>query len=317
MIRTIQLHGPLAETFGEGPYRFQANTFRELMAGMQMHHPTFRRELLKYDDLAVMLGDPETREHTFLTTEELGMSFGRWPELHIGVGKRGNAEGAAAVAAYFFQAGTTAYYIAYAVAYVAITVAVSYAVSAVIASLSDTPSTEDGERKQSKSDLFNGPDNRDAQGGRAQLTFGRFRVGTYTLSQSIEARRQAIGVTDSLVIEEGTTGTLNVFANDKGLVNPTVVQFRMADNTLVSAGGTYTGAGYTVSVAANGNVTFTSVGGSGGIETGLHMDCLNEGVPFDQGLALGVTLNYSYYDYNGGGGGGGGGGEGDGGGGGG
>lgn len=301
MIRKIYLHGALAEKFGEGPYELEVDTFRELMAGMQMLHPTFRRELLKFDDLSLMLGDPETRKHTFLTTEELNMTFGRWPDLHMGVGKRGNAEGAAAAAAYFFQAGTTAYYIAYAVAYVAITFAVSYAVSAVISSLSDTPSTEDGERKQSKSDLFNGPENRDAQGGRAQLVFGRFRVGTYTLSQTIEAQRQAIGITDSLVVTEGETGTLNVFANDKGLVNPTVTQFRMADGTLVAAGGTYTGVGYTLTIASNGDVSFATTVGSGGLETGCHMDCTNGGVPFDQGLALGIQTNYQYYDYGGGG----------------
>jgi predicted phage tail protein len=309
MIRTIFLHGPLAKRFGAGPYRLHANNFRELLSGLSLLHPGFKRELLQHTDLCIMLADPETKKHTFLETHELGLSFSTWPELHLGVGTKGSAGGAEFVAAYFFEVGTAAYYAAYAVAYVAIVVAVSYAVSAIMMSMTDVPSTEDGSRKQDKSSLFNGPENRESQGGRVQLVFGKFLVGSYTISQSIEARRQAIGMVDTLSAATNTTVGMNIFANDVGLVSPYVTSYVIDGNTTTVTsnhvsgnlgGAVYSGAGYTIAITYYGDVSFTA---STDITVNVSINCTSSFNTFTQALTCTATTPPDPYEYNGGGGG--------------
>ena len=295
MIRDIYLAGPLADRFGAGPYRLKADNIRELISGLTMHHPSFRRELLRHHDLAIL--KKKGSKVAYVDSAELDFQFGDWPELHLAAGEFGSAEGAAAVAAYFAQAGTAAYYAIYAVSYVAITAAVSYGVSVIAQSLADTIDTSDAKRAENKSFLFNGPDNRETQGGRVQLLYGRFRCGSYTLSQSLEARRQAVGISDSLTTEEGTPISVNIFRNDYALVSPTVVSFTV-NGTTTSAGGTLTTPTYTLTIASNGDLTFSPAIGSGGTYFTVDVSSTSEGTPFSSTVSLGSTVNYSqFYDY--------------------
>jgi predicted phage tail protein len=290
--KLVYLHGPLAKSFGPGPWKFKANNLRELFAGLTMLHPTFRRELIKHQDLCVMKVKGE--KVAFLTENELAFNFGDYEELHVGVGKVGNvAEGAAATAAYFFAQGTTAYYIAYAVAYVAITAAISYAISTVITSLADVPASDEAAKKQQTSSLFNGPENRDAQGGRVQLIYGRFLAGSYTLSQNIEARRQAIGIDNSLAVETGSSAGMNVFSNDFGLVNPAVADFVI--DGVTRAPGTYALTGYTITVASNGDLTFAPT--SDNLTITVLLNCTSTANNFDQTTVLTSVPVYVPYDH--------------------
>lgn len=299
MKRTIYLHGPLASTFTGEPIELHCRNLRELFAGLTSRFPTFKRELLKYPDMALMMVDGD--HVTYLQEDELHFDFGSAPELHLGVGNRaGGAEAAAYVAAYFAE-GTFAYYAAYAITYVVVTAAIAYAVSAVVTSLADTVSTEETKRKQEKSTLFNGATNNPIQGGRVQLVYGRFEVGSVTLTQEIEAIRQSIGLNDTLTVNGNTTGTMNVFSNDSGLTSPSVVNYTY-NGTTYSVGSTVTvTGGWTFSINSAGlvSVDASSYNGEGDITVAVH--CTDTTNTFDNQLRIRIQYMYDFR-YDGGGG---------------
>jgi predicted phage tail protein len=317
MLRNIRFHGDLAEKFGEGPYLLEADNFAEMLSGLCSIHSNFRHELLKYDDLAILKqrGD----DFRYVEQEELGFQFGNWPNIHLSVGKRGSAEGAAAVAAYFAEAGTAAYYAIYAISYVAIIAAVSYGVSQIMMALSDVQNLSSESAKSNKSTLFNGPDNRENQGGRVQLVYGRFQVGSYTLSQSLEARRVAIGLDNSITITEGAVGAFgasayfNIFDNDivDGVTSSSGVAVvnMIVDGTYFTIPPEYTDTEYVtwsssgdllqININRLGYVSVVSMEGSGGMAKTITVNYTRDGVADSQNVAVTVQKNYNYYDYAG------------------
>lgn len=259
------------------------------------------KELRRYPDVAIMTKRGE--EVAFISQDELSWTLGNWPEIHVAAGVEGAGTGAEAVYAYFVQAGYSTY-AAFAIAAV-YTIAVSVVISSIMQSLAETPQTE--ERASSvRSTLFNGPENRTNQGGRVQLGYGLFRVGSYTINQDMYALRMGLGAADTISLQEGTSASKNVFENDYHLTAPTVTNF-IINGTTTAAGGTWTnGAGVDITGLSDGTFTVDSTGltpDGSALEFTADITASDAGTTFTQKLSVVISPDWGRISGGGGGGG--------------
>lgn len=325
-MREVFFHGALAHTFTAEPQRFIADNWQEMLSKLTSRFPTFKRELMKYDDLCILKARPGTNETSFVTKGELQFNFGNWPQLHIGVEKKGSGETAALaiLEALHITATTTAII----VTEVILNVAVALALNAVMASLADTPDVSEKKKKDVSSSLFSAPENKMAQGGRVPLIFGTFLVGSYTLSQNIEAKRGQIGIDDVLTVIEGQSASVNIFTNDFYAIAPSITTFAVAGNDPQNAGTTFsapprpvpvyaettmpdgslnvgvtmnTRSPYTITILADGTATLTSEHSSGPAEIPVDITFVqSDGISGSQTLTLVINSEASYYVERGG-----------------
>lgn len=281
--RQVYLHGPLATTYGAAPFTFRAETVSELLSGLSVLCPGFKRELLRYSQVSIV----KVRDGQLLGVrrEEYGLRFGQAQELHLWADV--DVAGAESFALYFGSYMSAAY----VAAYVVYTVALMYVMGQIVQGLADTITTEDA-KPSNASSLFNGPENKVRQGARVQLNYGRFRVGSVTLNQQMTSVRQAITKGDVLDMIVSTTGTLNVFANDVFLVTPAVTSF-VVNGVTTTAGGTNSSlAGTSVTVTAAGLVTVVDTLGS--VRSfDITVNATDSGVSPTQDISGTVTVNIS------------------------
>lgn len=252
-VRTVLLHGPLAEKYGKEPLVFSADTVHQLMKALEVFCKGFKQEIRKYSHFAIV--KEKDKVLNCIKPEEYVIGFGSADKIHLVADV--TAAGAETFALSIASSGTLAYYAAYAI----YTVALMYVMGQVIQGMQDTITTEKG-KPDNKSSLFNGPENRSMQGARVQLNYGIFRVGSVTVNQIMTSERQAIAKTDYISMYVLSTGTVSIFANDTYLTTPLVTNF-IVNGATTAAGGTYSGiAGVTISVTAAGLVTVVESAGT-------------------------------------------------------
>jgi predicted phage tail protein len=248
MVRDVFLYGPLAETFGAGPHRLYFKGMRDFFAAMSHQFPTFMRELKRYNGMAIMKRDPVKDKFAWVEESHLNMQFGTWPEIHMGVDREGHqvVEAIAAVAAWWSSLSAAATF--------AIYVGVTIAVVSIMKSMAEvTDNSEANKKADSKSTLFDKPENKTSQGGRVQLLFGTYIASSYTLSQRLRAVRGSIGIEDLLSVQEGSEGRVNLFSNDFMAVSSRVISFSVAGGAPITVDpivghGTYTAGNISVPI---------------------------------------------------------------------
>lgn len=298
MIRQIFLHGPLAQEFGSEPISFNFSTPREAIDVLEMAHPGFKRYLHEFSELAFIKKDGDKIQG--IEPEELQMTVGRWPELHLFVSAEGAGTGV--VEAYLISAGWSAF--AAWAGSVVVSIAVNYALSYVISSFAETTSPTNETKAQNTSTLFSGVENMSGQGGRVPLLFGTFRGSTYTLNQAMRDTRVTVGATDSLNVYGPMTssasgavtstgiGTVNVFDNDYSKTAPTLVNFTV-NGVTTAAGGMYSTAGYSVNATAAGVVTVTAIQNTYQAFT-VVINATDAGTSFAQNLNVQISEAIDY-----------------------
>ena len=240
MLRDVYLHGPLAETFGAGPHRLYFKGMRDFFAAMTHQFPNFMRELQRYNGMAIMKRDPVKDKFAWVEESHLNMQLGAWPEIHMGVDREGHqiVEAALAIASWWSSLSAAATF--------AIYVGVTIAIVSIMTSMAEVTDNSEAKKKaDSKSTLFDRPENKTTQGGRVQLIFGKYIASSYTLSQRLRAVRGSIGMEDMLSVQEGDEGRVNLFSNDVQVVSARVVSFSVAGGAAITVDpivghGTYT-----------------------------------------------------------------------------
>jgi predicted phage tail protein len=192
VIRKVFFYGVLADKFGAGPHELYADTLAMMFAGLHSRFPGFKEVFIKHE-WAIVRGDGETA--ACFTEEELPMMIGGATELHLVPNTEGSWEVALAAAAYIFEAGTVAYYVAAAVIYIGASLVISYALSSLAAALAPNPQEGDqgtGKKEDHHSFLFSGPQNVIEQGGPVPIVYGEFRTGSTVVSIGVAAEEIAV-----------------------------------------------------------------------------------------------------------------------------
>ena len=175
--------------------------------------------------------------------------FGDYPEIHIAADKTGAG---AEIAAFVGLTGLTAMVVGFA-----INILISVVVNKVMASFADVPDTTKQEVDQRASAIFNGAVNTISQGHAIPIVYGRFRVGSTTISANVSAERNTVAMDDSVRIVAGQTATGNVLSNDQA-ASTLAVNAWSINSVDKGPGETYTTTGYTVTLGADGAYTITT-----------------------------------------------------------
>jgi predicted phage tail protein len=253
MIRTVHLHGPLAEKLGyTEPLTFDADNVQTLINGLTMSFPDIRSVMLEFSDVAIVLRDGE--ELKSLSAERLQYNFGFEPEIHIAGAI--NGAGIETLTAFFVMEMEISYVAATIAAY-AVAIAGMYAVGQIIQSMAEVPQSATAEEKAANSSyLFNGAETVVGQGYPVPLIYGRYLVGSAEISTELSAERLAVALNDNvsidLLYESGKSG--NVLTNDVFGSSSTVSSFTI-NGVTTAAGGTYNNGQISVTIAANGAYT--------------------------------------------------------------
>lgn len=194
MMRTIVLHGALADQFG-GPFNLDVASPAEAVRALILQIKGLRQRLRQGHYRVIR---KRNARQTDLGEHELSMRLGNAKELHIvpviaGAGGTGRAigkivVGVALVAAAVFVPvlGATAF-LGTTLAGVAGSVGLSLALSGVSTLLTKAPQTQSGNAAvdQRASFLFGGQLNVTTQGGPVPCVYGRFRVGSVLISAGL------------------------------------------------------------------------------------------------------------------------------------
>lgn len=271
MLQKIYLHGPLQKVLPE-PIEVAVTNCHELIRYLKALVPGFWREFRQLDKVAFIKKSGESAEAIEL--EQLNWMLGDAEEIHI-VPVLGGA----------FAEVTAAMVYEFAVQ-VAVSMAASYAVSYILQSMQKTPETENLQPEQA-STIFNGGKTLDRQGQRVPLVYGRCMVNGVRVNIGYEAVDASLGQSDYISLDPGNSGTLNVFANDKNLVSPVVVNFTI-NGQQTAAGGTYTApfSAYTVQVLANGQVNITSGSNASALDVVVEIYATDNGLSIPQKLHI-------------------------------
>jgi len=257
MLRDIHFYGSLAKTVGHEKLSLSVNDVQMLFRSMERVKPGFTQDVAALKDICFVLKDGEKIKS--LTADDLSWRFGDYKEVHIA----GGEDGAFITAAMFVGTFLAEYAVAAAIV---ANIVISVAVGAIVSSMTSMPTTNNNEPvDQRKSNLFDGAVNNVSQGGPIPLVYGRFRVGSTTISSDVTTEKMSAANDDTITVAEGSSVSGNVLSNDiRGDTASSVVSFKVASTT-TSAGGTYTAPGslWTLTIASNGNYTITTVDGSG------------------------------------------------------
>lgn len=241
MLRKIYLHQSLNKLAPE-PIEVAVNDCYELVRYLKAFVPGFWRAFKQLD--RVVFIRKSKGEYSAIEKEELTWRLGDAEEIHLTPA----VEGAG------LEVGTAAWY----AVNIVVSLAVSYAVSYILQSMQETPETEDLKPDQS-STIFNGGKTLDRQGQRVPLVYGRCMANGVRVNISYEAVDASLGQSDYISLTFGESARVNVFANDKSLVAPTLVNITIDDVTTPAGTAVSAFYGYvTILANANGDITITS-----------------------------------------------------------
>ncbi len=257
MLRTIHLHGALAKRFGATPFAMSVDDLQALFSGLEANFPGFRSELRQHKRVAIGLDTGGKIE--FLTEERFAWSFGSANEIHIALDEHGAGAEAAAVVAteivgtWASVSGWTA--VAYAAVYVATIAALAYISSSLIKSLAEKPEVS-RTGKEDPSPLFDQAVNLEGQGHPIPLLYGLFKCSTVVISADIVSEKNTFVVDDSSVgfLEQTLSG--NIYDNDAGQGELTLLRFVIGGVTY-APGASYNSGGVTFTINANGDYSAT------------------------------------------------------------
>jgi len=191
-LKTICLHGVLAEQFGKS-FRLAINTPLEALIALSSQFPKFRIEFAKYD-YEVIKG-PLTNGW-FLDEDTIKVQMGQFDEIHFipvlkgAGGKKGLGKilvGIAMIGMAFTGVGI-GWWGAAGLGYTSASWGVVGAMllfGGVAEATSKTPKYNQSSVDRNESLIFNGAQNRSAQGNAMQLVYGRLRVGSQVVSEGM------------------------------------------------------------------------------------------------------------------------------------
>lgn len=290
MIRNFHFHGDLATLYGDKPLRFNADGIPMMFRALQSRHPTFRRDLSQFSQIAFVKQNGE--RFVPIPEEQLDWAFGNYPDIHIAAGVDGAGVETFAYLGYVGWAAVAAY--------VAVQIVVMVVMTAITKALADKPKTHEGQQVDRKeSNLFNGPANNVNQGHPLQLIYGTFKVGTTRVSSEVVSEKQTIATNDVHQILAGTTDSGNILANDYG-VSVSLASF-VVNGVTTAAGGTYTNANYSITINADGHF---SVSADAEFVGEFYVTCNVIGANGSNGTSILTVQSYIPAVYDGGGGGG-------------
>lgn len=298
MLRQITLHGPLAAKLSSETIEFDADDLPTLFSGLKSAYPDFLIELRKHNEFALALKNDDDLK--FIKQEDLGWSFGEAKEIHLVTGEHGaGVEVAAMVTGYQTLAAAWAASAYAAAAYVAVTIAVTVAMAYVIGrismSLADKPAGTNGSAEERGSYLFDGAVNLQGQGHPIPVVYGRFRVGSVVVSAEVTSEKSAIGFNDTVQITYEETASGNIFSNDIDGNTLTLTSY-VVNGTTKTPGSTYTGTGYSITIASNGNYTITPSGSIVTNFTATYYATATNGLEITANLQC--YINQPYVNYN-------------------
>lgn len=204
MLRTIRLHGDLAERFGS-THRFDIETAREAGSALAVNFPGFA-DYVRLRSYRVVRGRLRDDDDNSLSMDQLNLRLGRCDEVHIvpvieGAGGRGGilkiVLGVALVAfgvwgGISFGFGATALSaFGTGVSWGNIALfGASALLKGIVSTLSPQPRSDYRSREVEPrpSFLFNGAVNTVEQGGPVPLVYGRVRIGGHIISASLTAQ---------------------------------------------------------------------------------------------------------------------------------
>jgi predicted phage tail protein len=251
MLRTIQLHGALANRFSPDPIQLDVNDIPMLFSGLSCAYPEFMTELRQHEQLALIAkrGD----ELRAITDNELAFPLPDHPELHLYVPVQGSVVTEAWVAGAFFTAAAagTAYV---TIATILINLAIAVAVGALARAFAPKPETGgDGSGvEERRSGLFDQAVNLEGQGHGRPVLYGRFKVGSIVISAEVTTEKNAIAIGDYTKLTSPATVTGNVLTNDVDGGTITITTFSIA-GVSYSAGDTYSIVGFSVTLNVDGS----------------------------------------------------------------
>ena len=257
MLRRIHLAGPLAKEFGKEPIELDADDLTMLVRGLDCARPGFFNAFRKQENFALALKSDEGVK--FLKPEDLSWRFGSASDLYLATEEHGSGAEIAAWAAFEFAAivGIEYYTLAYVVTYIAVNVAIAYVVGQIAMSLAPKPETSGSSAEERASYLFDGAVNLQGQGHPVPLVYGRFRTGSVVISAEVTSEKAAIAISDGIRLTASSSATGNIFKNDIDGTTLTLDNF-IVEGVTKTPGTTHTSTNFTVTIAANGDYTFTS-----------------------------------------------------------
>jgi predicted phage tail protein len=181
MIRTIHLHGGIAEAAGIEVIDLDVNSPRELIAGLRSQVKNFRQVVSDFPEMCIVLSNTDKTYVESITPEIYNFPLGPNAEcIHLIPPVQGSGEGAAmALAAYI---GTSV-----VVASIIIQVAVSVVLGFISKALSSSPDTSGGGAAADArpSFLFNGAVNVVDQGYAVPIVYGIHSTGSIVVSAGV------------------------------------------------------------------------------------------------------------------------------------
>jgi len=208
-MKTVHLHGFLHEKYG-GPFTLEAASVSDVVRGMQANFPDFCRTIR---DGSYQLVRGADLEGDLIGEDMLDFCFGS-DDLHIvpvaagsgggsgkgiitavlGVAMIGTAflTGGASMGAAIFAEGSLGASLVGGLTYTQLAIMGGIlTIGGIYQALAPLPSTDYDNEEEKVSFLFNGAINRREQGGALPVCFGRFRVGSITVSAGIDVEEIA------------------------------------------------------------------------------------------------------------------------------
>lgn len=191
-LKKVCLHGALAEQFGKF-FNLAINTPLEALVALSAQLPKFRLEFAKYD-YEVIKG-PLT-DGWFLDENTVKVQMGKFDEIHFipvlkgSGGKKGIGKilvGIAMIGMAFTGVGI-GWWGAAGLGYTSASwgvVGAMLLLGGVAEATSKTPKYKQDSVDRNESLIFNGAQNRSAQGNAIQLVYGRMRVGSQVISEGM------------------------------------------------------------------------------------------------------------------------------------
>ncbi len=185
MIRTIQLHGSLAEKFTKEPFELDVDSPTLLLRGLSCIFPTFEQELKKNAEYQIVKVEHEKKCYSYIDIEKFGVGLGDSTEIHIAPVIEGRG---LEIAAALVAKGTAAYFIIGFAINIGVSMLMSYVAQRLSPSAKTTgASTPAADRP---SFMYNGVITNVVTPGNAKpLVYGRAKVGSYVISTGAVSER--------------------------------------------------------------------------------------------------------------------------------
>lgn len=251
MLRNIYLHGAIKNALNIDSIKLDVDTVPDIFHGLKSANNKLIPSLLATKHISIALVNDD--KITYLSDKSLSNRLGSAKEIHIATATTGSfAAFGAWVASAVGATGTAATVVSFAAQTIA-SIAVSTVLGTIVSKLMTPTQGQESAAEKSQSYMFDGAVNLQGQGHPLPLLYGKFRVGSVTISADISTEKNAVAVDDYVKMKQDETVTGNVFENDIDGSELTVTTWNVNSGTPQTPGATYVDTGLSITLDADGD----------------------------------------------------------------